>query len=288
MIHSPTPESLKILSPAKINLFLHITGKRPNGYHTIISLMSCVGLYDTLLLTFDTDRILVSCSNATIPVDKTNLAYQAAELFLKTAGIKSGVSILIEKKIPVSAGLGGGSSNAAAVLLGLNRRFGGPFTLDQLLSMGLTIGADVPFFVFGKPAVATGIGETLSPYNHLESLKVLLVYPGFGISTADMYKNINLGLTKCEKKIRLFSFENKDFDIKRHLCNDLESVAIAKFPEIRAIKEALVKNGACRALMSGSGSTVFGLFFNSAAALAAQQSLSKRADWRLFLVDLLV
>ena len=185
---------MRILSPAKINLFLLITEKRSDGYHNLASLMCCIKLYDTVLLTFGSKSTTVSCVHPDVPEDETNLAFKAVDIFQKALGSYNGVKIIIEKKIPVAAGLGGGSSNAAAVLLGLNRHYGYPFPKDDLMKMGLSIGADVPFFIFQKPAVATGIGEHLESYEGLKPLKVLLVYPGFSVSTAQVYKKFNLGL----------------------------------------------------------------------------------------------
>jgi len=141
---------MKILSPAKINLFLHVTGKRPDGYHDLVTIMCCVSLYDTISLTTHVKKTTVSCSNAEVPEDETNIAFKAADLFLNKLNRQEGVKIKIKKEIPVAAGLGGGSSDAAAVFLGLNRCYGYPFSLDDLMAMGTSIGADVPFFCSGN------------------------------------------------------------------------------------------------------------------------------------------
>jgi len=279
---------MKILSPAKINLFLHVTGKRPDGYHDLVSLMCCVELYDTLSLKLGTGKISVICSDANVPENETNLAYRAALLFFKTLKRNDGVEISIEKQIPVAAGLGGGSSNAAAVFSGLNRYYGHPFSRNQLISMGHAIGADVPFFIYNKPAIASGIGDKLQTYKGLLKFKTLLVYPGFGISTAEVYKNLNLGLTKCKKNLRQFLLNYHAFDVESHLCNDLESAVESKYPEIFAAKEALLSHGAEGALMSGSGSTVFGLFSDDDKALGAKQAIDQKKNWQLFLVDMIV
>ncbi|MBW2573109.1 MAG: 4-(cytidine 5'-diphospho)-2-C-methyl-D-erythritol kinase, partial [Deltaproteobacteria bacterium] len=183
---------MKILSPAKINLFLQIVGKRPDGYHDLFSLMCCVGLYDTVSMDAGVEETAVSCDHPHVPEDKTNLAFGAADLFYKKLKKNEGVKISIQKQIPVAAGLGGGSSNAAAVFLGLNRYYGYPFSTDELMSMGLSIGADVPFFIFRRPATASGIGEKLEVYPGLKKLKILLIFPGFSVSTATVYKNLNL------------------------------------------------------------------------------------------------
>jgi len=278
---------MRILSPAKINLFLEITGKRPDGYHDLVSLMCCVGLCDTVSLTFGVKETSVSCSHPDVPEDETNLAFAAASLFFNTLKINESVKISIEKQIPVAAGLGGGSSNAATVFLGLNRYSGYPFSPDKLISMGRSIGADVPFFIFRKPAIVSGIGDKLKAYQGLESFKILLVFPGFSISTAKVYKNLNLGLTKCKKKLRSFLLNKQSFDPRCHLCNDLETTAASMYPGIYTVKEALLRHGALGALMSGSGSTVFGLFSDSDKALKANNALAENDKWQLYLVDMI-
>ena len=279
---------MKILSPAKINLFLHVTGKRPDGYHNLVTLMCCVSLYDTISLTTHVKKTTVSCSNPKVPQDEKNIAFKAADLFLNRLNRKEGVKIRIKKEIPVAAGLGCGSSNAAAVFLGLNRCYGSPFSLDDLMAMGISIGADVPFFLFGKPAVAKGMGEKVEVLNGLSSYKVLLVYPGFGVSTAEVYKKFDFGLTKCKKKLKQSLLKNYKFDGSCHLCNDLETVVIPKYPDILAAKEALLNHGALGALMSGSGSTVFGLFSDHDQASAANHVLSENKGWHLFLTDMII
>jgi 4-diphosphocytidyl-2-C-methyl-D-erythritol kinase len=278
---------MKIFSPAKINLFLQVLGKRSDGYHDLMSLMCCIGLYDTVSLTFGVKNIAVSCHHPGVPEDDKNLAFGAAHLFLKTLNKNEGVKIIIQKQIPVAAGLGGGSSNAAAVFLGLNRYYGYPFSTEELMSMGLSIGADVPFFIFQKPAIASGIGEKLEAYQNLKNLKILLVFPGFSVSTADVYKKLNLGLTKCKKKLKSFLLNKQRFDPRCHLCNDLEAVTASKYPVITTIKEALLNHGALGALMTGSGPTIFGLFSDSNAASRASQALFRIHKWETHLADMI-
>lgn len=280
--------SMKILSPAKINLCLHVTGKRPDGYHNLVTVMCCVSLYDTIFLKTRVKKITISCPNPQVPEDETNIAFKAADLFFNRLNRQEGVKITIKKEIPVAAGLGGGSSNAAAVFLGLNRCYGYPFSLDDLMAMGMSVGADVPFFLFGKPARASGIGEKLEAFNGLPSYKILLVYPGFGVSTAEVYKNVDLGLTKCKKTLKKTLLEKGTFNVAQHLCNDLETVVLSRHSEIMAAKEALLSHGAKGALMSGSGPTVFGLFSDHDKALAANHVLSKNSEWQLFLTDMII
>jgi 4-diphosphocytidyl-2-C-methyl-D-erythritol kinase len=278
---------MKILSPAKINLFLQVTGKRADGYHDLATLMCCVGLYDTVSLTLSRSETTVTCYNPNVPNDKTNLAARAAGLFLASLNKHQGVKIFIEKNIPVAAGLGGGSSNAASVLLGLNRYYGDPFNHQELTSMGLSIGADVPFFIYRKPAIASGIGEKLKAFHGLLPFKIVLVYPGFSVSTADIYKNLDLRLTKCNKNFNINTFNNKDFNVRHHLCNDLETVTVARHQDILSVKDALVSHGAEGTLMSGSGPTVYGLFSDSGKAQRAKHALAKNSRWQVFLADIL-
>ncbi len=279
---------MKILSPAKINLFLQIIGKRPDGYHDLFSLMCCIGLCDTVSLDVGVEKTAVSCDHPHVPEDETNLAFAAADLFYKRMKRNEGVKISIQKQIPVAAGLGGGSSNAAAVFLGLNRYYGYPFSTDELMSMGRSIGADVPFFIFRKPATASGIGEKLEVYPGLEKTKILLVFPGFSVSTATVYKNLNLRLTKCKKKLKYSLLNKGGFDPGCHLCNDLEAVVASKYPVINTVKTALLDHGALGALMSGSGPTVFGLFSDSNKASTAKHALARSDDtWQLYLADMI-
>ncbi|MEZ4525131.1 MAG: 4-(cytidine 5'-diphospho)-2-C-methyl-D-erythritol kinase [Desulfobacterales bacterium] len=279
---------LKVFSPAKVNLFLQVRGKRPDGYHELLSLMCPVSLHDVLTLHFDRPEISIFCSHPGVPPDGRNLAWRAAELFFDRAGISGGVHISIEKHIPVAGGLGGGSSNAASVLMALNRHYGFPFDKESLSRMGLSLGADVPFFLFGGPAIATGVGENLSEYRNIPSLRILFIAFDFSVSTAMVYKNLNLGLTKCKKIIKDAPFEKYRFDPARHLCNDLETVTEAIYPAISEAKKVLMDCGAAGSLMSGSGPTVFGIFSDAKKAEEAYLSVSaeNHEGWRLYPAEL--
>ncbi len=280
---------MKIFSPAKINLFLHIRGKRPDGYHELFSLMCCVTLFDEILLQIGRgDTIELQCSHPGVPADATNLAHRAACLFRQQLGSSQGIDIRLTKNIPIAAGLGGGSGNAASVLLALNKVYDRPFSPAQLMEMGLKLGADVPFFIFQKPAIATGIGEKLDAFKGALPYHVLLLYPGFNVSTAEIYQNLNLALTKDEKKPTSTHLKLTRFEPAHHLANDLERVTVQKYPEIGMLKEKLLSLGAIGALMSGSGPTVFGLFDNTDTAKSAKQTLScdeELKDIQLFLAD---
>ncbi len=282
-----------IIAPAKINLFLQVTGKRPDGYHELVTLMCPLGLADHIWLEPGGARIRVTCSNPDVPVGTSNTAHRAADIFLRNLSKThcsplTGVKITIAKRIPVGAGLGGGSSDAAAVLRGLNRVLRQPFRPAELMEMGLGVGADVPFFIFGQPALATGIGERLEAYRQLPSYRVLLIYPGVSVSTAEVYKNLDLGLTKCKKKLKDFDLKRRPFDAAVHLCNDLETVTLSRYPQVKAAREALDGRGALGISMSGSGSTVFALFDDNGTARRALQSLEGATDGSLFLTELIV
>ena len=280
---------MKILSPAKINLFLHVCGKRPDGYHELNSLMCCITLFDEISLQIGRGKAIeLQCSHPGVPSDDTNLVHRAARLFQSKLDSAQGVKIVLNKNIPVAAGLGGGSSNAASILTALNTYYERPFSREQLMELGLTLGADVPFFIFRKPAIATGIGEKLEAFEGELPYHILLLYPGFSVSTAATYQNLNFGLTKDEKKPTSNHLKLKRFNPAHHLANDLERVTSQKYVEIGLAKEKLLNLGAIGALMSGSGPTVFGLFDNVESAKTAMQTLScdpEDRDLQLFLAD---
>jgi 4-diphosphocytidyl-2-C-methyl-D-erythritol kinase len=280
---------MEIQSPAKINLFLEVCSKRPDGYHNLNTLMCCISLYDTIRLTFGKKNISVRCSHPDVPEDETNLAWRAARLFFDTARIDEGVRIDIEKNIPIGAGLGGGSSNAASVLKGLNAHYGSPVSEAALMAAGKSIGADVPFFIYGKPAVATGIGDILTPCDCIKSCPIILIYPSVPVSTAEVYKKLNLTLTKTKKINTKTLFElNLGQDSAKELFNDLESVAVAICPEIQEAKALLLVNNASTAMMTGSGSAVFGLYKNVEKAEKAYNILSQNHTWQIYLSHLVV
>ncbi len=285
---------MKVLSPAKINLFLQVTGKREDGYHELVSLMSCIDLYDIMWFDFGTSGISVRCDHPKVPDNADNIVHKTVKLFydrLKARQVAhlnvsahQGVSIFIEKHIPVAAGLGGGSSNAGQTLMQLNRFYGSPFNMTVLNRMAMKIGADVPFFLMGSPAIATGIGEHLSPYHGLEPLHMILVCPKIAVSTFEVYKKLNLGLTKCKKQLKNFLFNEPVFDVTQHLCNDLETVTVPIFPIISDIKNELIRLGAAAALMSGSGPAIFGIYADAREARRACDRLAQHDDRRVHLV----
>ncbi|MBF0224021.1 MAG: 4-(cytidine 5'-diphospho)-2-C-methyl-D-erythritol kinase [Desulfobacterales bacterium] len=276
-------KQIKILSPAKINIFLEVTGKREDGYHNLITLMCGISLYDDITVDFNVSKTFITCDSSLVPVDESNIALKAAMLFYKEFNQKNFIHIDIKKNIPVGAGLGGGSSNAASILKSLNEYYGFPFTTEKLCDIGKLIGADVPFFIFNKPAIATGIGDELEFIN-IEPYHVLVIYPGYGISTADVYKKFNFALTNKEKNITNASL--KKGCLKSLLHNDLESVSISVYPEIKKIKDILIKEGSEGSLMSGSGTSVFGLFSDYDKAKKAYKFIKQNYIWQIYLAQL--
>jgi 4-diphosphocytidyl-2-C-methyl-D-erythritol kinase len=259
-------QSVTLRTPAKINLFLKIVDRRSDGYHEVESLLQKVTLFDVLHLAREGKSVSLSCPGREVPEGPENLAYRAAELFFAGTGIAPGVRIVLEKNIPVAAGLGGGSSDAAAVLLGLQKLLAPALEPEALEDMGLQLGADVPFFLKDySGAVATGIGATLKKAKAIRGYSILLVNPGFGVSTKWVYENFPL--TSCSNPYILARGRIVDSDytavppeLFTELGNDLEAVTIKRYPIIGDIKKELKKAGAAAALMSGSGPTVFGLF----------------------------
>ena len=278
--------SLTFSAPAKINLYLKITGKRSDGYHTLETVMQKIELYDTVRLELtNSSEVSLACPDSSLPEDRSNLAYQAAERFLQALAGKGktgyGVSIVLRKGIPVAAGLGGGSSDAAAVLSGLNRLCAFPLDHLELFEEGISLGADVPFFLHSASVcLATGIGDILTPVAADASAWFVVVNPRFSVSTKWAYENFVL--TVAEKEINLNRSRVKQWwrSCERGesvpfpmdcLYNDLEQVTAARYGQILQIKHSLMQNGADQALMSGSGPTVFGVFASERQAARSAQ-----------------
>lgn len=253
---------LFVKAPAKINLTLDVLHKRPDGYHEVEMIMTTVDLADRIGLERREDGIIrISAADRFIPEDRRNLAYQAAELLKHTYGVTEGVTITIEKNIPVAAGLAGGSSDAAATLKGLNKLWKLGRSIDELAELGAKIGSDVPFCVYGGTALATGRGERILHLPAPPNCWVILAKPKIGVSTADVYGNLKLDkLSHPPTEQMIKAIETKDY---RLLCNSmgnvLETVTMDLYPEVRVLKEQMQRFGADSVLMSGSGPTVFGL-----------------------------
>lgn len=254
---------INIKSYAKINLFLDIKGKLNNGYHEIVTVMQNVDLYDVVTIkSKETDEILIKCTDNSIPTDEKNTCFKAAKLIKEIYHIEKGVEININKSIPSEAGMAGGSSNSAAVILGLNKLWNLNLSVDEILGLALRIGADVPFCVLGGTYLAEGIGEKLTKLNDFIWDNILIVKPEFSMSTAFVYKNlnsVNYNLYKNNNIVDLIRTSDYNKTATR-LQNTLETVVEDFHPKLKEIKQLLIDNGALSSLMTGSGSAVFGLF----------------------------
>lgn len=268
----------RFMAPAKINLCLHVLGRRSNGYHDLCMLMQKISLYDEVWIEMRSDTgVRVECDGVRPVNGEANIARRVAEALLShVPGTAPGVGIRIVKHIPVAAGLGGGSSDAATVLKALNELLGLNLDQKKLACLALKIGADVPFFLGPSPAWAEGVGEVLTPLKHeMPECCFVLVNPGIALSTAQVYRRVR-HYTPCPvKKEHISNLE----EMVAILHNDLESPARQLAPEVGQIKKSLLENGACGALMSGSGSTVFGVFDNHADANRVAQRLERIFGW---------
>ncbi len=250
-------------APAKVNLTLDILGKRTDGYHELATVMHQIDLVDRISLEKGGRDIRVSSNSSQIPDNEENLAYKAARLMYEKFGLPEGLQIYIEKNIPVGAGLAGGSTDAAAVISGINKLYGLKLELPVLLELGARIGSDVPFCLMGGTALARGRGEILSQLPAGPLLHMVLVKPDFQISTREVYQAFRLDkvLKPPDTTAFLAAWHNYDMiNIARKMSNVLETVSLEENPEIAAIKKQLMAGGALNSLMSGSGPSVFGLF----------------------------
>ena len=271
---------LRLESHAKVNLRLEILRKREDGYHDLRSIFQKISLCDTVSVSLTQDKaITVTSDHPDLPCGPRNLAYRAARAMLNEAGRGNGIRIEIEKRIPLGAGLGGGSSNAATTLMALNQLLGAGFSRKELKAIGLTIGADVPFFLMDGAALVYGIGERLRRIE-LPQLWFVLIYPNFEVSTRWAYEHVVL--TKRQIDINLRRFVSSAKDISRILMNDLEEVVSRRYSQIRDMKKVLESAGARGALMTGSGPTVFGVFSTKGEAEEGYRKVRgvvKRKGW---------
>jgi 4-diphosphocytidyl-2-C-methyl-D-erythritol kinase len=274
---------IKKVSPAKVNLYLRVLRKREDGYHDIATLMQGISLYDEMIFSPVDHGITVSCPGSTLPENENNIVYRAADALLSRLSYSPGIHITIKKRIPVAAGLGGGSSNAATTLLTINDMLGFHYTTEDLMKIGTKLGADVPFFIFRKTAWAFGIGDRLQAAENIPPLWFVLINPGFEISTKMVYDNLNLRLTKQAVKYTYPKFYSVD-DLINGLRNDLEKVTLVLHPILQHLKNLLLQNGALGAIMSGSGPTVAGLFAKEKEAVKAAEALEKieEKEWSVY------
>jgi 4-diphosphocytidyl-2-C-methyl-D-erythritol kinase len=288
---------MKIRAPAKINLRLRVLGKRKDGYHLLDTIMVPVSLYDDIeirrVMARDTKKrnkgpqIEVTCDHPSVPSGEKNLVYKAALALLRKRNIDARLRIRIHKRIPVGAGLGGGSSDAAATLIGLSRLFKLGLANRSLKKLAIGIGADVPFFLSGKPARARGIGERLTFLERFPPFWLVILYPRIEISTAWVYGNYRGTLTKAAANTSIVASLRSCKTFAAMMVNDLETVTLRRYPVIGLLKEELARQGAVGALMSGSGSSVFGLFESKRKALRAFNRLRKKRRSQAFLVRIL-
>ena len=278
---------MRIRAPAKVNLSLRVVGRRRDGYHLVDTVMIPVSLYDEIEITRPKrarPAIKVTCDHPLAPSGKKNLAYRAAALLLKKAGIRAPVHIRIRKRIPVGAGLGGGSSDAAATLVGLNRLFRLGWGRERLLPLAGSLGADVPFFILGKPARGRGIGDKLATIGAIRRLWLVLLYPGFPVATRWAYGRLPRKLTKDIEKTSINLPVSDPETLAGLLVNDLEKVVLRRYRRVAHLKERLIQEGAAGALMSGSGSSVFGIFFSRRRAVKALLRLRREVGVQAYLV----
>ena len=263
-----------ILSPAKVNLFLKVVSKRPDGYHNIVSIVDIISLFDVIHVEeIPDDTIIIKDDKGILPQDMANTMYRSVVSLKERFKISSGVNIYIEKHIPIGSGLGGPSSNAATVLKELAKIWKISIGETEFYEIGKSIGADVPLFLYGKPCIMRGIGDEISPIE-LPNLWYLIVYPNTSISTRRVYKNLKIVLTKKQNDIKLVAKFNDAREVSAILENDLERIGILLCPTIQTIKDRLIESGASGTLMSGSGSSVFGIFENEEGAKKASASLT--------------
>ncbi len=265
------------IAPAKVNLFLRVLRKRTDGYHDIFSLMQKISLHDELVFSSRSKGIVLHCPDTDLSTDNNNLVVRAAKAIFDYCDYQSGIEITLHKKIPMTAGLGGGSSDAATTFMALNKICSLGLKKNELVKLGAQIGADVPFFIYGNAALAFGIGDKLKQIRNLPPLDLVLIKPSLELSTKMVYQNLNLRLTRGKNNYSIPRILDLS-DIVQGLHNDLESVSLEIYPELADLKKMLLSHGALGALMSGSGPTVFGLFRNEKEAKRALEIIEKEVS----------
>lgn len=278
-------DKIKLKALGKINLGLDVLGRRPNGYHDVRMVMQTVYLYDQILLEkTDKEGISLKTNLFYLPVNENNLAYRAAKMLIDEFAIKEGVHISLEKHIPVAAGMAGGSSNAAAVLYGMNRLFQLGLTDQELMDRGVQLGADVPYCIMRGTVLAEGIGEKLTPLPAMPKCHVLLAKPPISVSTQKVYEKLDAQKVTKHPDIDGILLGLQTGDLKKitsSMGNVLENVTITEYPQIERIKDVMKEEGALNAMMSGSGPTVFGIYDDKilarrAAARIREEQLAKQ------------
>lgn len=277
--------SIRLKARAKINLGLDVVSRREDGYHEVSMIMQSIRIYDRVNIrrTDNKGEIRLRTNLSYLPENENNLVHKAARLMLDNFNIRGGVDIELEKFIPVAAGMAGGSSDAAATMVGINRLYELSATTGQLMKLGVTIGADVPFCIMRGTVLAEGIGEILTPLRSAPQMNIIIAKPAVSVSTRFVYENLKLDENTVHPDIGGIrsAIEAQDARaIAQRLGNVLESVTIKEYPVIQRIKDTMRENGAWNALMSGSGPTVFGIFPDEGTARACMEVLKKDGDAR--------
>ena len=270
---------MKIKAYGKVNISLDVVGKREDGYHLLSMIMQNIDLYDEIEVEKQECGIILECNKSYVPVDNRNLAYKAAEIFKERYDIVDGVKINIEKNMPVSAGLAGGITDAAAVLKVMKKLFNVNATEEELMELGLKLGADIPYCIHGGTALCEGIGEIITPIKPFRDKIVVLVKPAFGVSTKEVYKNFNLEKVKQHPKTAeiINAIENDDLNfVASNMKNLLENVTLRKHKILIKIKEEMNACGAINSMMSGSGPTVFAFFDDMLKAQRCFEKMKKK------------
>ncbi len=272
---------------AKINLHLQVIGKRSDGYHDLCTVFQTVSLHDTLAVS-PADEILMTCGHESVPAGDRNLVVRAAVLMRERFGVRQGANIHLEKRIPAPGGLGGGSSNAATALLALRRLWEIDVDVADLHSLAEELGSDVPFFLYGGTALGMGRGEIVEPIEDFREEFVLVVTPDVAVATREAFKRLKVrSLTKQDSKrilqICRFDLESADFKYTSFK-NDFEITVFAEYPEVERVKNTLLDLGAERAMLSGSGGSVFAVFDKEETRQAAMKALDNEVNWRKFAV----
>ena len=277
-------DSIRLKARAKINLGLDVLGKREDGYHEVRMVMQTIGIYDRLILTkIPEEEIRITSNLAFLPVNKNNLIYKAIKLLKDEYHFPGGVSVDLNKFIPVAAGMAGGSTDAASTMFGVNRLFGLNLSMGKMMELGVRLGADVPYCVMRGTALAEGIGEKLTRITPVPHMWILIAKPQINVSTRLVYEQLDMGGIQKHPDIDgiIRAIEAQDVvRIAQSMGNVLENVTVPLYPVIETIKQDMLSHGAINAMMSGSGPTVFGIFPDEQTTLACQAFLKKKGDAR--------
>jgi len=275
-------DSIRLKARAKINLGLDVLGKREDGYHEVRMVMQTIGIYDRLILTkIPEEEIRITSNLAFLPVNENNLIYKAIKLLKDEYHFPGGVSVDLNKFIPVAAGMAGGSTDAASTMFGVNRLFGLNLSMGKMMELGVRLGADVPYCVMRGTALAEGIGEKLTRITPVPHMWILIAKPQINVSTRLVYEQLDMGGIQKHPDIDgiIRAIEAQDVvRIAQSMGNVLENVTVPLYPVIETIKQDMLSHGAINAMMSGSGPTVFGIFPDEQTTLACQAFLKKKGD----------